>query len=467
MLNFVPNIVALDYLISVDKLTPEIKDRAISHMESGYQRQLGYKHNDGSYSAFGKSDKAGNTWLTAFVAKSFNQAKKYIEIDDKIIDSAFEYLSNVQAEDGHFQERGRLLDKKMQGGASNGVTLTAYVLTAFLENDNAARKYQKVIKKALNYLKSQSESAKTNYSLAIIAYAIQMTEDLTKESYMKKLMLRVTEKSGMNFWQKEIPKSDTQNYWNSQPNSVNVEMSAYALQACMEAGNVVDAIKIMRWLITQQNEKGGFQSTQDTVVGLQALAKIASKTFSPDSDIAVDIRPDIGDSASFTVNSDNAFVLQKTKLPSDAREFNILTRGSGFGIVQISYQYNIDVNGEWPRFKLEPKVHENSNKKFLHLIACTNYIADDYSTLSNMAVMEVELPSGFTFDLDSKDALMSTKNVKKVELENSDTKIVIYFDHIGVESVCPEIKAYREHSVAKQKRVSVKVYDYYDNCELS
>lgn len=37
----------------------------------GYQRELTYKHDDGSYSAFGKNDESGNTWsvnlLTALV----------------------------------------------------------------------------------------------------------------------------------------------------------------------------------------------------------------------------------------------------------------------------------------------------------------------------------------------------------------------------------------------------------------
>ena len=28
----------------------------------GYQRELTYKHDDGSYSAFGKNDDSGNTW---------------------------------------------------------------------------------------------------------------------------------------------------------------------------------------------------------------------------------------------------------------------------------------------------------------------------------------------------------------------------------------------------------------------
>jgi len=32
------------------------------HVLAGYQRELNYKHDDGSYSAFGKSDESGNTW---------------------------------------------------------------------------------------------------------------------------------------------------------------------------------------------------------------------------------------------------------------------------------------------------------------------------------------------------------------------------------------------------------------------
>lgn len=62
MLNFVPNIVVLDYLTNLNQLTPEIEGKTKKYMESGYQRELTYKHDDGSYSAFGKSDKSGSTW---------------------------------------------------------------------------------------------------------------------------------------------------------------------------------------------------------------------------------------------------------------------------------------------------------------------------------------------------------------------------------------------------------------------
>lgn len=92
ILKFVPNIVTLDCLTSIDKLTSEIKSKAISHIDTGYQKGLTYKRKDGSYSAFGERDRSGSTWLTAFVAKSFNQASKYIKIDKSL--RIFEYESS-------------------------------------------------------------------------------------------------------------------------------------------------------------------------------------------------------------------------------------------------------------------------------------------------------------------------------------------------------------------------------------
>ncbi|MGH0183689.1 UNVERIFIED_CONTAM: hypothetical protein FKN15_012917 [Acipenser sinensis] len=62
MVLFAPNIYILKYLQGTGQLTEEIKAKATRFLESGYQRELNYKHEDGSYSAFGKSDDSGNTW---------------------------------------------------------------------------------------------------------------------------------------------------------------------------------------------------------------------------------------------------------------------------------------------------------------------------------------------------------------------------------------------------------------------
>ncbi|XP_064233515.1 alpha-2-macroglobulin-like isoform X2 [Aotus nancymaae] len=64
MVLFVPNIYVLNYLSTTRQLTEEIKAKAINYLISGYQRQLNYKHIDGSYSTFGAHDGSseGNTW---------------------------------------------------------------------------------------------------------------------------------------------------------------------------------------------------------------------------------------------------------------------------------------------------------------------------------------------------------------------------------------------------------------------
>ena len=412
MLNFVPNIVVLDYLTAVDKLTTEIEAKAKSFMETGYQRELTYKHDDGSYSAFGGSDSSGSTWLTAFVAKSFNQASKYIAVDEKIIKKALNFLAKIQVNDGSFPEVGHVSHKDMQGGSSKGIALTAYTLITFLENDKLSKDYQEVIDKALNHITENLGIIEDNYSLAIATYALQVAKHGSKDSFLTKLDGKAELIDGKKSWHKEVPEVDRKSSWLSKPNSVNVEMSAYALQAFVEAGRETDGVPIMKWLVGQRNKNGGFTSTQDTVVGLQALSKLAAQIYSPDSNVEIKVTPDAGSPKILSVNDENALVLQKHELLSTSRNFDVSATGQGFGILQLSYKYNLNVTGEWPRFVLEPKVNEDSNKDFLHLTVCTNFVPDESADKSNMAVMEIAFPSGYTFDTDSITELKMTTNVK-------------------------------------------------------
>ena len=99
-------------------------------------------------------------------------------------------------------------------------------------------------------------------------------------------------------------------------------MSAYGLQALLLAGRDGDAISVMRWLVTQRNKNGGFESTQDTVVGFQALSKLAVKIYAANSKMDITVLSD-SSAPGTTINiyAANALVLQKFSLPSDARTF--------------------------------------------------------------------------------------------------------------------------------------------------
>ena len=80
----------------------------------GYQRQLKYRHADGSYSAFGDRDPSGSLWLTAFVVKSFAAARRYVHIDENDLQKSVGWLLSKQLENGCFPVVGTVLSKEMK-----------------------------------------------------------------------------------------------------------------------------------------------------------------------------------------------------------------------------------------------------------------------------------------------------------------------------------------------------------------
>ena len=76
-----------------------------------------------------------------------------------------------------------------------------------------------------------------------------------------------------------------------------------------------------------------------------------------------------------------------------------------------------------PSFVVNPLVFKATSPNQLKVSVCTNYIQEGGGSSSNMAVMEVNLPSGFTIDKDSLPALRRFKGVKRVDPSKGDTKV--------------------------------------------
>uniref|UniRef100_A0A2M3ZFL5 TEP1-F n=1 Tax=Anopheles braziliensis TaxID=58242 RepID=A0A2M3ZFL5_9DIPT len=469
MLNFVPCIVVLDYLNASKRLTGDDKivSKAKRCMEVGYQRELTYKHDDGSFSAFGKSDKSGSTWLTAFVAKSFQQAYKYISVESDIVDKALGWLSKGQSENGSFPEVGNICHKDMQGGAAGGLALTAYTVIAFLETREHAQKYTETVTKALNYLSQKVLEPCDVYAHALVAYALQIAGHQMKDEVMVKLESKATVSGEMKWWSKSITEKDSEsvrNNWHCcRPCSVDVEMSAYALLASLVSSTGLESLPVMKWLLTQRNDKGGFQSTQDTVVGLEALAKIAAKFASDNLNITMEMKTDQAVLRSFNVNKDNALVLQKLELPESIRSVEMTANGTGCALFQLSAKYHINDKESSPRFKLEPLASKGEMDSAINISITTSFIPSEEQPMSNMAVMEIDMLSGFIVESDSIAALSQNSAVKRIETKRGDTTLVLYFDNIGETSVTLTVIAYRKHEVTDVKPANAIIYDYYDN----
>uniref|UniRef100_A0A182VDH6 TEP1-F n=1 Tax=Anopheles merus TaxID=30066 RepID=A0A182VDH6_ANOME len=465
MLNFVPCIVVLDYLKACKRLTVEIESKAKRCMEVGYQRELTYKHQDGSFSAFGESDKNGSTWLTAFVAKSFQQAAKHMTIEEDVIDSALGWLSKVQTADGAFPEVGTICHKDMQGGAGSGIALTAYTVIAFLENPKLGEKYKASVDKALTYVKEHISELDDVYAHALAAYALQIADHPLKNEVYASLLSKSNKQGDIQWWSKEMPeKNGADCCWWYRPCSVNVEMSAYGLLATLEASSAgLEGLPIMKWLVSQRNDKGGFESTQDTVVGLQALSKMAAQLSSSEADMSLKVIIPGEQEKCLQVNGGNILVLQKHELAANTRKLEMIATGTGCALFQLSYKYNIKDVDNSPRFTLRPEAKQGSIKSCIDLSITTSFIPKEDQSVSNMAVMEVDMPSGFIVESDTLKQLKQHEMVKKVETKRSDTTVVLYFDNIGEEAVHLQMSAFQKHEVENAKPANVIIYDYYDN----
>ncbi|XP_077503862.1 CD109 antigen-like isoform X3 [Amblyomma americanum] len=462
MLDFVPNVVVLDYLKRANRLSPPVQNKAIRNLEDGYQRELTYKRDDNSFSAFGNTDKSGSTWLTAFVLKSFAQAAPYTVIDPKVLENATAWLVARQQSDGSFNEPGEIIYKPMQSGAGSGPALTAYVLIALLEN-KAKQTHPDVIQAAEAYLLKELRTTNDPYVVSLVTYALHLSGHSAQDGAFQKLLSLATREDDTIYWKDPalaVNTSDKQSDYFFKPSFKDVEMTAYALLTLTERGDIGNAVPVMRWLVSKQNENGGYSSTQDTVIGIQALARVAASVVSQTIAIEASVKYGDGRSRILKIHSGNALVLQRLELPSDLKYVEIEATGFGVAVLQVSWSFNLAVSSESPSFFLNPLLDKTSTENYLQLSVCTHYRGE--GDASNMAVMEVALPSGYLFDFDTLSSIHRTKEVRRVESQDADTNVVIYFDRIGRQELCVTVPAHREHKVANQKPVPVKVYDYYN-----
>ncbi|KAG3279981.1 C3 and PZP like, alpha-2-macroglobulin domain containing 8, partial [Ictidomys tridecemlineatus] len=153
----------------------------------GYQRQLTYRHQDGSYSAFGERDTSGSMWLTAFVLKSFAQARSFIFIDPQELAAAKGWIIQQQGADGAFPVVGRILNKDIQGGIHGTVPLTAYVVAALLETGTVSEEERAAVAKARRFLESRGPLATDPYSHALTAYALTLLRSPAAPEALRRL----------------------------------------------------------------------------------------------------------------------------------------------------------------------------------------------------------------------------------------------------------------------------------------
>ncbi|XP_077311729.1 alpha-2-macroglobulin-like isoform X2 [Lithobates pipiens] len=466
MVLFAPNIFILQYLEKTHQLTDEIKSKAIKFLESGYQRQLIYKRDDGSYSAFGKIDPQGNTWLSAFVVKSFSKARPYIFIDENILRQSFTWLKNNRNKSGCFRNVGILFNNAMKGGVEDEISLSAYVTIALIDGGVALE--DPLVRDAVSCLQKTAVNVTNVYTLALLAYTYTLSGEIEfRKTVLEKLEEKAFRGDGQLHWKRDLvpPKQDS--YWYRAP-SAEVEMTSYVLLALLSGPepDLGKATEIVNWLSKQQNPYGGFSSTQDTVVALQALAKYSEITFSDKSDVTVTVSSSSGFLEKFHVDTNNRLLLQKASLPTVTRDYTVTATGNGCAFVQTVLRYNVPPPRSDTSFSLT--VTPRSDRECLgdpvtsfEILISATYVGT--RERSNMAVIEVKMLSGYIPVKSTIKKLTKDRLIQRSEIQMD--VVTLYLNQVGHYSVNLSFMVEQDVDVKDLKSATAKIYDYYETDE--
>ncbi|KAB7499888.1 Alpha-2-macroglobulin-like protein 1 [Armadillidium nasatum] len=460
MINFAPNIFVVQYLRASNQDDEDIADRAIEFMKQGYQRELNYRHSDGSFSVFGESDASGSTWLTAFVLKCFGQASAYIAVDQNDLNLTSEWLKSLQNDDGCFESVGRLFNKAMQGGvdSESPSLLTAYVMISLIEAGESNN--STVISEALSCI-NDAETTTNPYSLAIKAYALALAKSPDTQAILDELMNISTNSDVGLYW--EFP-----NQYESS-NGVAVETASYAVLAILtytqsfsDYSYMKHVLPIIKWINTQRNGQGGFVSTQDTIIALQALAafqKLLSVSGGP-TDLTVSVTME-NVSKTFSINEQNKLLQQSVAFPTVPISITFDVDGEGCALLQAVLRYNVQEGEINEAFSLNvtTTTEPGATCETKRIKVCTAYILPDNK--SNMAIIEIDVVSGYIPERADLDELVGngTGLFKRKEIDVS--KVKIYVEEITAEEICLSFRIRKGPDVENPKPGTVKVYDYY------
>ncbi|XP_034557112.1 alpha-2-macroglobulin-like isoform X3 [Notolabrus celidotus] len=452
-----PNIYILQYLRDTNQLTPATREKGANFLASGSQRQLNYKHSDGAYSAFGTG--LGHTWLSAFVMRSFHQARQFVFIDPSVTDGVVTWLKSKQQSNGSYTQQGKLFHNEMKGGVSDEVTITAYVTAAFLEMNPTVTD---LVSKSLSYLKQTHSDLSNTYATALQAYVFSLARDMETRALLLTHLNNVALKQGdFIHWSQTGTDSSS---------SLCVEISSYVLLSVLSVSPSAEelgfASSIVRWLTTQQNYYGGFSSTQDTVVALQALALYSTHVFSPEGSSAVTVQSP-SSQLDFTVSQENKLLYQEQLLKDVTGRYKVEVTGSMCASVQISHHFNTPPPTVDNTLSVEVDTKANCsvspNKFSMTLdIKC---LYNGERNFSNMAILDVKMLSGFVPHPESLKKLKNEKFVERVEQKGDH--VLVYIKELSKdEPISYSLELTRKFPVKYLKAAVIKLYDYYQPSDL-
>uniref|UniRef100_A0A671E4A6 Uncharacterized protein n=1 Tax=Rhinolophus ferrumequinum TaxID=59479 RepID=A0A671E4A6_RHIFE len=541
-----PTLAASRYLDKTEqwsKLPPETKDHAVDLIQKGYMRIQQFRKTDGSYGAWLHRD--SSTWLTAFVLKVLSLAQEQVGGSPEKLQETANWLLSQQQADGSFKDPCPVIHRGMQGGlvgSDETVALTAFVAIALhhglamFQDKDAEQLKQRVetsISNANSFLGEKASAGLLGvHASAITAYTQTLTNapgDL-KDVAHNNLMAMAQETGDYLYWgsvassQSNVvsptPASRSPSDPVPQAPALWIETTAYGLlHLLLWEGKAEMADQAAAWLIHQGGFQGGFRSTQDTVIALDALSAywIASHT-TEERELNVNL-------SSMGRNGFKSHVLQLNNQQIQGLEeelqfslgskISVKVGGNTKGTLKVLRTYNVldmknttcqelqievtvmghveytmEANEDYEdyedyelasddpgaptppvtplqlfegrrsrRRREVPKVAEEQESRVQYTVCIWR---NGKLGLSGMAIADITLLSGFHALRADLEKLTSLSDRYVSHFETEGPHVLLYFDSVPTSRECVGFGAVQEVPVGLVQPASAALYDYYN-----
>lgn len=404
-----PNVFILDYLKSTKKINFSNENTAIKNLKKGYQKMLSYKNKDGGFSYFGASE--SDVALSALALMEFRDLKKYVNVDQKLIQNLTSFILSKKNTNGLFEVRRDYESKTQYSEYSWSRNMyVLYALSKIGFKNELQNTYEVSLKRAL--------ATKDSYQLALMANS---AAHLGKNEDYNNLLTILNEQ----YSTKNVKTNTT--FTGSSGISANAEtISLYmmALQKNIDS----DQLKIAEIAdeLISYNGYYGFGSTQATALALETLSDFFAKN---EKLYGVD-KPDISiNNAKITANNSVASALKLGE-----NELNIeyiCPKGLPY---KLDYQY---YTLQAPKSENIPLTLETMLKSEVSKVGETNRMTVIVKNKINgelpMATAKIGIPAGLTLQNALLKDMVDKKQISYYEI--FDNYLVLYWEHFDANEI--------------------------------
>lgn len=115
-------------------------------------------------------------------------------------------------------------------------------------------------------------------------------------------------------------------------------------------------------------------------------------------------------------------------------------------------------------FIIKPKARMSSTIAMTLDICYTYQPLTEEQKLTNMVILQVQFPSGFTANGESIENLRDEEHISRIDIRNSATTVEIYFERLEAnDEQCLSIVGDKGHDVASLKPSLIEMYDFYND----